>query len=199
MAKVKFCGMTNLEDCEKAIELAADYVGFVFYRKSKRCVSPERVRSISEGIAGRIGKVGVFVEEGDDEIRAIMEFCRLDLCQVYRPSTIENRISAFRVGERLTEAVPASGLLLFDSYSPGFGGSGQSFDLRIIEGAPFLGRSFIAGGIRDDNVLEALRLKPYGVDLVSSIEQYPGKKDHGKMETFMKRVRASGAPADDYT
>jgi len=189
MVKVKLCGMTNIEDCEKAIELGADYVGFVFYDRSKRCISPERARSITERINGRIKKVGVFVDGTDDEIRATMDFCGLDFCQLYRRSTIEKSITAFRIKDRLVEAVPPRGFILLDSYSAGFGGSGKSFDFRLLEGEPFLDRSFIAGGIDGENVLEVLRLRPYGVDLVSSVEAYPGKKDHDKMAAFMEKVR----------
>jgi len=189
VARVKFCGMTNIEDCEKAIELGADYLGFVFYTKSKRCVSPERARSITERIGSRIRKVGVFVDETDDQIRATMDFCGLDFCQLYRRSTIEKSITAFRIKDRLVEAVPPQGLILLDSYSAGFGGSGKPFDFGVLDGEPFLDRSFIAGGIGGENVLEVLRLRPYGVDLVSSVEEHPGKKDHDKMAAFMKKVR----------
>jgi phosphoribosylanthranilate isomerase len=189
MVKVKLCGMTNLEDCERAIDLGADYVGFVFYKESQRYISPERVGPISARIDGRVCKVGVFVKENDERIMEIMDFCGLDLCQVYRRSTIERSITAYRIEDRLTDETLPRGLILLDSYSAGFGGSGRSFDFGLLEGASFLDRAFIAGGIGPRNILDALRLKPYGVDLVSSMEAYPGKKDHRKMEAFMTKVR----------
>jgi phosphoribosylanthranilate isomerase len=194
MVRVKFCGMTNTEDCEKAVELGADYVGFVFYERSRRYVSPKAARAISRAMDGLIGKVGVFVEESDDQIREIMDFCALDLCQVYRNTTVEKSVTAFRIKDNLPEDLPPQGLILFDSYSSGFGGSGQSFDFRILRDAPFLDRSFIAGGIDGSNVTEVLRLAPYGIDLVSSIEERPGTKSHRKMAAFMTRVRDSEAP-----
>jgi phosphoribosylanthranilate isomerase len=190
MAKIKFCGMTNLGDCEKAIELSVDFLGFVFYKKSARCVTPEDVRHISEKLDGRVTTVGVFVEENDDEIARLMDFCRLDYCQVYRTSIVANSIIAYRIKDRLKEDPVSKGLILLDSYSQGVGGSGKSFDLGILKGASFMSRAFIAGGLAEETVSEALRLKPFGVDLVSSIELCPGKKDHRKMEAFVNKVRS---------
>jgi len=190
MVKVKVCGMTNFADCEKAVDLAIDYVGFVFYKRSKRYVSPEDARRIARKIGDRARKVGVFVEESDDEARVVMDSCNLDFCQVYRRSAIKNKITVHRIGDKLTGEPPPKGLILFDRYSDDFGGSGKPFDFGMLKGAPFLDRAFIAGGISEENVLDVLQLKPFGVDLVSSVEAYPGKKDHRKMEAFMNRVRS---------
>lgn len=191
MVKIKVCGMTNLDDCLKAIDLEIDFVGFVFYRQSKRFVTPQQVRTIRKEIGQKkVRTVGVFVEEGDEEMRRIVDYCGLDFAQVYRESTLPRTIRAFRVAGTLPGPLPPEGLLLFDSYTRGFGGSGRSFDLGLISGQPFLDRAFIAGGITEQNVADALRSKPFGIDLVSSLEAYPGKKDHGKMERFVKTVRS---------
>jgi phosphoribosylanthranilate isomerase len=193
MVKVKMCGMTNPADCEKAVDLGVDYVGFVFYSRSKRYISPEDARPVARKIGVRTCKVGVFVEESDGEVKTVMDSCDLDFCQVYRRSAIKNRITVYRIGDKLTSEPDPEGLILFDSYSDGFGGSGKPFDFGMLKGAPFLDRAFIAGGISEENVLDVLQLKPYGVDLVSAVEAYPGKKDHRKMEAFMKRVRSFAA------
>ncbi len=190
MAKIKFCGMTNLEDCVRAIDLAVDFIGFVFYKRSPRYIEPAAVRGITEGIGGRAATVGVFVEETDGDIATLMDFCHLDFCQVYRPSTLEKSITAYSIKDRMPDEPVSEGLVLLDTFSGGFGGSGRAFDLAIIKDAPFLDRAFIAGGIGEESVLDALRLKPFGIDLVSSIEARPGKKDHGKMEAFVNRVRS---------
>ena len=191
MVKIKFCGMTNLDDCKKAVELGVDYLGFVFYKKSSRYVmTPEGVRRIVERLDGGARTVGVFVEESDEQIAEFVDYCGLDLAQVYRPRASGDSIIAFRVAERLPEIPPGDGLILFDSYSEGFGGSGGSFDFGLLEDCAALPRAFIAGGISEENVHEVLRLQPFGVDLVSSVEVYKGKKDHGKMERFIKTVRS---------
>lgn len=192
MTKIKFCGMTNREDCEIAIDLSVDYVGFVFYNKSPRYKPAHEVRHIIEAIKGRVLTVGVFVDENDEEINEIADHCGLDFCQVYRESSLKNTITVYRVKEgSVPLKIRDEGLLLFDTYSESFGGTGKSFDLNALNGLS-LNRAFIAGGISEDNVAQALKLHPYGVDLVSTIEEYPGKKDHKKMESFVNKVRTYG-------
>lgn len=191
MVKVKFCGMTDLDDCRKAVDLSVDFIGFVFYEKSPRYITPPTCRQIVETLDGKIGTVGVFVEQDDSEIREIVNRCRLDYAQVYRKTTIENHIRVVRIANELPEELPdIHNLVLFDSYSDGYGGSGKSFDSRILQGCGLLDRAFVAGGVNADNVQDILKLRPYGIDLVSSIEARKGKKDHRKMEQFMKRVRS---------
>lgn len=191
MVKIKCCGMTNLDDCRRAEDLGADFIGFVFYKKSARWISPAAVRRIAVKLENRAFKVGVFVEENDREIAEIMDHCGLDFAQVYRRSSLRATIRAFRVSDRVGEPVPEEGLCLFDSYSEGFGGSGKTFDLSVLpRERSLLERSFIAGGIDEHNVAEVLRLKPFGIDLVSSLEASPGKKDTNKMEHFIRTVRS---------
>ena len=189
MVRVKFCGMTNLDDCKKAIDLGVDYLGFVFYKKSSRYVTPRTARRIIEKLDGCVSTVGVFIEETDEEIEEIVDLCGLDLAQVYRESGVKKKITAYRVADQLP-ARHTDGLILFDSYTKGYGGSGTPFPYSLLENSEILDRSFIAGGINEENVREILRLHPFGVDLVSSIEVYKGKKDHRKMEIFMKTIRS---------
>jgi phosphoribosylanthranilate isomerase len=189
MVKVKICGMTNMEDCLAAIDLGVDFIGFVFYKKSARYVAPETVREITEAINGKAKTVGVFVNETDDEIDRLMDFCGLDFAQVYSKSPKENRICVYRVKDSLPE-VAANGLVLFDSYSEGFGGTGTPFDVNLLKNHSTLGRAFIAGGIDEGSVYRALELKPFGIDLVSSVEKRKGKKDPIKMERLVKKVRS---------
>jgi phosphoribosylanthranilate isomerase len=219
LCKVKICGMTNMEDCLAAIDLGVDFIGFVFYKKSARYVTPETVREISEAINGRAKTVGVIVEETEDEIDKLVDFCHLDFVQVYNanaarklpqkrakrtegvassgfaggggdasPGNGANRICVYRIKDAVPEVAP-EGLVLFDSYSEGFGGSGMSFDVNLLKGHSSLERAFIAGGIDEENVYRVLALKPFGVDLVSAVEKEKGKKDPFKMEHFMKKVR----------
>jgi phosphoribosylanthranilate isomerase len=190
MVRIKLCGMTNLDDCRKAVELGVDYVGFVFYKKSSRYVTPRRVKQIVQKLNGGIRTVGVFVEESDAQIAELVDYCGLDFAQVYRPASLPNAITAIRIAERLPEIPSGEGLVLFDTYTDGFGGSGRSFDFSVLEGCAALARAFVAGGIGEHNVQNVLRLQPFGIDLVSSVETYRGKKDHGKMERFVKTVRS---------
>jgi phosphoribosylanthranilate isomerase len=190
MVRIKACGMTNLDDCLKAQDLGIDFIGFVFHRQSKRFVLPQDARKMREAVGPSIKAIGVFVEESDEQMRRIIDYCNLDYAQVYRESSLANAIRAFRVADALPSCVPGEGLLLFDSFSDAIGGSGQAFPLDLVAGRPFLARAFIAGGINEQNVADVLRLKPFGVDLVSSLESCPGKKDHAKLERFVRTVRS---------
>ncbi len=145
--KVKFCGMTNLDDCLAAIDLGVDFIGFVFYEKSARYVTPRAVHAITKRIGGQVKTVGVFVDQNEDEINHLLAFCGLDFAQIYHPvDGIENRITVYRVKDKAPE-VHEGGLVLFDSHSEGFGGSGTSFDVGLLGGHPALKRAFVAGGI----------------------------------------------------
>ena len=108
MVKIKICGMTNLEDCQTAIDLGVDFIGFVFYKKSARYVAPEMVREISERINEKAKTVGVFVEETEDEIDRLIDFCHLDFAQVYNSPNGPhgaNRICVYRVKDSSTGSV----------------------------------------------------------------------------------------------
>ncbi len=186
--KVKFCGMTNAEDVSAAVELGVDFVGFVFYEKSKRFVTYEQVRTITESINSDIKKVGVFVEQSNEEIKKAVEFCNLDYAQVYKTVEGVDTIRVYRIKDEPPKDI-SDGLILFDSYTKSIGGSGVSFDLSLLKNFEHKNRLFVAGGINIDNVTFIAQLNVFGVDLVSSIEAYPGKKDIKKMEDFMKVVR----------
>jgi|YelNatPaOPRAMG01_1025707.scaffolds.fasta_scaffold04480_5 phosphoribosylanthranilate isomerase len=191
MVKVKICGITNLEDALLSAELGAHAIGFVFYRKSKRYIEPEKAKAIIGKLPPFITKVGVFVEEDEKEIIETMREVGLDLAQIYKDLPLDRRIAirAIRVRDendiRRAEITPYFPLL--DSYSEFFGGQGIPFDWNLLKG---LKRSFIlAGGISLENLHHAVRLKPYAIDVCSGLEERPGKKERRKMEEFFKRLR----------
>lgn len=188
MVKIKVCGMTNWEDCRAAVGLGVDFIGFVFYRKSARCVAPGAARAMIERLDGTVKTVGVFVKIPEDDIDRVMDFCGLDYAQVYTGRTGPRRIAVYAVDNCVPE-VADDGFILFDSHSPGFGGSGTSFDMGLLADHQALGRAFIAGGINEENVGQILALNPFGVDFVSSIEKYKGKKDLSKMERLVNKIR----------
>jgi phosphoribosylanthranilate isomerase len=189
MVKIKICGMTNLEDCLIAIDLGVDFIGFVFYEESRRYITPESVRTIVEKLDENIKTVGVFVKETEDQIKELMEFCKLDFAQVYNARSRPDRITVYRVDDSIPD-VAKDGLILFDSYSEGFGGSGMSFDIELLRNHSALDRAFIAGGVNVENIGSIMALKPFGVDFVSSVEKYKGKKDLLKMSYLVNKIRS---------
>ncbi len=186
--KVKFCGMTNYEDVKDAIDLGVDFVGFVFYKKSKRFIKPEDAKAIAKKVKGNVNLVGVFFGFDRNRTLEIFEFCDLDYAQVYEPLDGIPTITVYRIKEDIPK-VKQNGLILFDIYTETGGGSGKSFDWRLLDKVPFKDRLIVAGGVNKNNVIELIERGVYGIDLVSSIEKYPGKKSKRKMEEFMKVVR----------
>ncbi len=187
--KVKFCGMTNIDDVLAAVDLGVDFVGFVFYQKSKRFVEYNVVSDILNKIdSSNVKTVGVFVEQTDYEIKKTVSFLNLDYAQVYKDIDDIKTIRVYRIKDGLPKLIRDDGLILFDSFTQSIGGSGRTFDWGAIDSFKDKNRLFVAGGISQDNVNQIKDLGVYGVDLVSSIEKYPGKKDVNRMREFMKRV-----------
>lgn len=84
--KIKICGLTNLEDARAALDAGADFLGFIFYPKSPRYVTPDQVRTIMGGLETKrrgVLTVGVFVNETTVEVARILDDCRLDLAQLH--------------------------------------------------------------------------------------------------------------------
>lgn len=181
---VKICGITNQEDAEIADQAGADAIGFNFYARSPRCVTPEQ----AAGITCSSLRVGVFVDEAPERAFAIARDVRLDIVQLhgsenpadYAPLRIWK---AFRITQ---EFMPAgwdgAEAVLLDGPLPG---SGQPFDWsRIFQ---ISARVILAGGLGPDNVAEAIRqVRPWGVDACSRLERSPGRKDHEKVRQFVR-------------
>ncbi len=197
MTKIKLCGLTRPCDIEAANLLRPDYIGFVFAKKSRRYLPPEAARTLRQALAPGIAAVGVFVDEREENVAALLDAGVIDLAQLHghedaaylgrlRALTDRPLIRAFRVRTaaelEAAEACPAEHILL-DSGA----GSGERFDWAL------LGRMrrpyFLAGGLGPENAEEAVRtLRPYAVDVSSGIES-GGVKDREKMAAFVEAVR----------
>lgn len=197
MTRIKICGITRLEDAKLAESLGANALGFIFYKDSKRYVSPEDAKNIIKTLTPFIIKVGVFVNEDLNNIESIKSFCGLDRIQIFYDD--KNRyelldptiyIPVFKIKNELDiiDAMKLPHLTLFDTYHQGLhGGTGQAFDWNLLKNAtkPYI----LAGGINNDNILEALKHRPFAVDIASGLESSYGIKDHKKMFEFFKKIR----------
>ncbi|OPL09487.1 MAG: hypothetical protein AVO33_06745 [delta proteobacterium ML8_F1] len=203
MTKVKICGIQDIATARIAREGGADYLGFVFARSSRR-VSPRMAREIIADLPGDILKVGVFVNAPLEEVLATADFCGLDLVQLhgqerygdYRrcpyPVVKSVTVKPDSAGDLLE--VPRADYLLFDTYHKTLaGGSGSSFNWKILKDARVDAPYFLAGGLSVHNVSEAVfQLRPYGVDVSSGVETR-GIKDPEKIIAFIKKVKGSEA------
>lgn len=202
MVKVKICGITNVDDALAASDLGVDALGFVFYRKSPRYVSPDEAREIIRRLPPFITTVGVFVDMQPDEMEAIMRHASLDMAQLHGhelPETCvlgRRVVKAIRVKE-LSDLEPLTryrvSAFLLDTYTQeSLGGTGQIFNWDIALHAKQFGKIILAGGLNPDNVGEAVRwVRPFGVDVSSGVEERKGKKDKKKMGLFIEKAKGA--------
>lgn len=200
MLRVKICGITNVEDALQAAACGADALGFVFFEKSPRCVTPEQAREIISQLPSLVMTVGLFVNAEPETICETAEICKLDRVQLHGDETPDECllpplkiIKALRVRDAasLARADEYPVDLLLDAWSDqAYGGTGHSFDWQLARELAARRSIILAGGLRPDNVAEAVAtIKPYAVDVSSGVELTPGKKDHGKVAEFIRQAR----------
>jgi len=187
---VKICGITNREDALAAVDAGARALGFNFYNKSPRVVTPEQIEPFLKDIPADIWKVGVFVNESPARIEEIGTQVGLDVAQLHGAETPDQHPRGLRVWKafRITGdayanvGYPAEAVLLDGPVS------GRAFDWSLVANLPGkLNKLIIAGGLDENNVREAIaRVHPWGVDVSSRIEIAPGRKDHVRMKKFIE-------------
>ena len=192
MTKVKICGLSTKEAVKTAVSAGADYIGFVF-APSKRQVTVEQAIELAEIIPSHIQKVGVFVSPSRTELLEAVDKVGLDFVQVHGQvvdKLFENlpcgSIQAVQVDERGHVPNSQADYLLFDAP---VAGSGQTFDWGQLDTTELAQPFFIAGGLNEDNVEEAIQhFTPFAVDVSSGVET-DGQKDHEKIRRFIERVK----------
>jgi phosphoribosylanthranilate isomerase len=202
--RVKICGVTRPDDAVAAADAGADAIGLIFFEGSRRCVAPEQARSILAELPPYVTPVGLFVDESPERIRQICGPLGIRTVQLHGdepPELVQELadlcvVKAFRVrGEADLEplaAYPAHAYLLDSKVEGSRGGTGVSFDWALAAHARRHGRIIVAGGLRPENVAEAVRVaRPYGVDASSGVESEPGKKDRAKMQAFVAAARGA--------
>ena len=203
MTKIKICGITNIEDAQNAVSFGADALGFIF-ANSPRNIEPETAKSIIENLKGKVLKIGVFVNEVLDNVVRIREYCPLDAIQLHGDESPEycsqlkekQVIKAFRIRDdsSLTPMPRYKDVFayLLDTFSKEiYGGTGRAFDWNLAIKAKAFGKPIIlSGGLGLSNIEEAIRVvTPYGVDISSSIEIKPGKKDPHLMKRIISVIK----------
>ncbi|MEE1025866.1 MAG: phosphoribosylanthranilate isomerase, partial [Acutalibacteraceae bacterium] len=189
----KFCGIKREDDIAFANIILPEYIGFVFAKKSKRYVTPEKAAELKEKLDSRILSVGVFVNENPKKIAELLNNKVIDLAQLHgnedeeyirelRNFTSNSIIKAFNVtGDNEVKSALKSTADFIMLDSP-LAGSGKRFNWNLIKNItrPY----FLAGGLNPENVFGAVQtLKPYAVDVSSGIET-DGVKDFEKMKRF---------------
>jgi len=205
MVKVKICGIRRLEDAIVAAESGADALGFVFYRKSLRFISPSSGWKIIKRLPPLISPVGVFVNPSQEELKRAIEISGIKVIQLHgdeNPELIEGLkipvIKAIRIEKKIDERKlrmwkGASAFLIEGKSEKGYGGTGIQFDYKVVKPFTKNYRIIIAGGLNPSNVSTVVKtLKPYGVDVSSGVEESPGVKSHKLIKEFIRNAKSAG-------
>ncbi|MFZ6026098.1 MAG: GNAT family N-acetyltransferase [Chloroflexota bacterium] len=207
--KVKICGIKTLEEAQAAVEAGADMLGFNFFPKSPRFVSPDACAAITAALAeqgSRTTFVGVFVNAPIAGIRRVVAHCNLHRVQLagdeppevlselggmafkaIRPKDADEAVAALR---RYLAASQAPAYLMDASVVGEYGGTGKVADWSLARSLASKLPILLAGGLTPANVRSAVSLvRPWGVDVASGVESAPGVKDMQKMRTFIQAAR----------
>ncbi len=198
--RVKICGVTRVEDALLAARLGADAIGLNMWPGSKRYLPPEAARAIVDRLPPFVTAVGVFVNQPPTEVLAAAAASGVAVVQLHGDEPYQDcngypipAIKALRVTgpESLADLdryhVRA---FLLDAPSAGFGGSGTTFDWALAREAARRTTVILAGGLRPDNVAEAIRaVRPWAVDVASGVEASPGVKDPDELARFIGRAK----------
>jgi phosphoribosylanthranilate isomerase len=205
MVKVKICGITNLTDARRAVKHGADFLGFNFYHKSPRYISPAAAARIVQKLPRRVKAVGVFVNENESDVLRIARQVKLNQLQLHgdeSPESVERLrrefpvIKAIRVRDnglslQLKGLAKADAVLLDGFDGKQYGGTGKTFDWTVLRRATVRQRVFLAGGLTAENVGEAILVgRPYAVDVCGGVESRPGKKDPKRLAAFLRAVKS---------
>ena len=206
--RVKFCGITNLDDAAEAVRLGAWAIGLIHYDKSPRCVEPAAAVEIAAAFRRKCEVVGVFVNPTLEEVDRAVEDAALTMVQLNGAEGAQfcGEV-ARRTGVKVIKAIHVASAAdihaaeayrtdfhLFDRRGKGlWGGSGKSFDWELLRGHRSDVPDILAGGLRPDNVATAIGVAhPFAVDVASGVEAEPGRKDHAAMAAFFAAAQPAG-------
>ncbi len=206
---VKICGLTTPEAVKAAVEAGADYVGFVFYGASPRCVLPGRAASLAAMVPDDVTRVGLVVDADDTTLESVLRKVPLDMLQLHgdeTPQRVEEVKADFGLpvikAVALSEADDLSrartyehsaDMLLFDAMPPGAanrpGGNALSFDWNLLGGESWAVPWMLAGGLDAENLEIAVKTSgAEAVDVSSGVESAPGVKDPEKIRRFLAKA-----------
>jgi phosphoribosylanthranilate isomerase len=209
--RVKICGITNLDDAAEAVRLGAWAIGLIHFAESPRAIEPGEAVRIAAAFKRKCEVVGVFVNPELDEVAKAVEDEGLTMVQLNGeegPSFCGE--VARKTGVKVIKAVHVASAAdvhaaealradfhLFDRRGDGlWGGTGQSFDWGLLRERRSEVPAIVAGGLRPENVAEAIRVThPFAVDVASGVEAEAGRKDHAAMTAFFEAAQAASVSA----
>jgi phosphoribosylanthranilate isomerase len=209
--RIKICGITTAETLEATIAARADFVGFNFYPPSPRYLTPRKAPALGAQAAGRITRVGLFVDAEDEPIAEAVAAAGIELLQLHGDESPERAAQLrARFGLPVWKVIPVAGaddvsragayreaadLILFDAKTPKGtlpGGMGLSFDWSLLAAGKGALPWGLAGGLNPDNVAAAIAATSAPlVDTASGVERAPGIKDPARIAAFCAAARSA--------
>ena len=208
---VKICGIRRTEDARLAAALGAAAIGFVFWPDSPRFIDPYRARPIARELPPFVTRVGVFVDQPMEYVRGVARLLNLGAIQLHGHESPDYVAELARAGAppiiksvAVTDAfqpaaalasIPDAVTVLLDAHDPiKRGGTGRTIDWTLAAAAARLRPVMLSGGLKAENVAEAVaQVQPYAVDVSSGIESAPGVKDAGKLQALFSAVAQAAA------
>ncbi|MDF1882635.1 phosphoribosylanthranilate isomerase [Sulfurimonas sp. SAG-AH-194-C21] len=193
--RIKICGITSYKDAITAINAGANALGFVFYEKSPRYISPKDAKNIISQLPPFIEKVALFVNESAATINTQCKDSGATLAQLHFDTT-QDLITALEVPYiKVTRAKSAKDIIDFkneyrivDAYCEAFGGAGKRINIEWFEGID-CSKIILAGGLDSENVASLKKYGFYGLDVSSGVEISHGIKDPAKVKDFIKNAQ----------
>jgi phosphoribosylanthranilate isomerase len=219
MTKIKICGLSNVEDALAAADAGADFLGIIFEPHSQRCLDADDAKTLVQSFRARWQKeeprwVGVFANQPLEEVNHLLAYCNMDMAQLsghespeYCGQLVRPALKVFHVRNdtpaqevmkevkrSLTVYQDSGHMCMLDTFKQGLlGGTGQVFDWEVAQALAHDHSFLLAGGLRPDNVSEAMRqVRPWGLDISSGVET-DGQKDAAKIAEFITQVRQTDA------
>ena len=203
--KVKICGITNSKDAALVSSVGADAIGFIFSKKSPRCISTRKAEGIIKSLDPFIVKVGVFLNQDKQEVSDIASSLNLDVLQFHGKETpaychsFKPRFKVIKVFfpedspyERKISGYKVDAFMFDVKYEKKLNGEKtlSTKDLKELSNLIKKGkRIIISGGLNINNISKIKRIKPYALDVASGVESMVGEKDSQLVNAFVKKVK----------
>ena len=196
---LKICGITRLQDALQAADLGVSFLGFNFFKESKRYISPEKAAGIINRLPPTTHTVGILVKPTLEICQKIVNRTGVDFLQIYDPLDFDDfgllpvpAIQALRIkdAKNVNFREANARYVLVDAFDEQeYGGTGRQWNWQKLSSEIPREKLILAGGIKPDNILEALNaVNPAVIDVASGAEKIPGKKDLRKMKALQKAV-----------
>ena len=193
--RVKICGITNYEDAKNAIDFGADALGFVFYEKSPRFITPKEAKKIIQKLPPFVEKVGLFVNVNSPKAKEMIKESQITLAQIHFEADEKfyqklnfPHLKVIRAKSKEDLQKYSDEYRIVDAFVQSYGGEGKRVELDWFDDID-TSKIILAGGLNENNLTEVLDLGFYGVDISSGVEKTKGKKDTIKLKNFIEMAK----------